>query len=118
LFCPAMGGAGRTRADPCLFRAAASAADRLFLTRLKLPAVRKCRRLPILSAPLLILIQERAMFSFRKKLEIPSAERALPGRAEPIQTADKHFVSGRALQGPYPDGMERAVFGLGCFWGA
>ena len=58
------------------------------------------------------------MFSFRKKLEMPAAETALPGRADPIPTAEKHFISGRPLKGPYPDGMERAVFGLGCFWGA
>jgi peptide-methionine (S)-S-oxide reductase len=53
-----------------------------------------------------------------KKLSMPSPGEALPGRAEPIPTAEKHFVSGRALRGPYPAGMEKALFGLGCFWGA
>jgi peptide-methionine (S)-S-oxide reductase len=54
----------------------------------------------------------------RKRLEVPSPAAALPGRASPIPTAERHFVNGRPLQGPYPEGMERAVFGLGCFWGA
>jgi len=58
------------------------------------------------------------MFSFRKKLDLPSASDALPGRAAPIPTAERHHVNGRPLQGPYPEGMETAVFGLGCFWGA
>jgi peptide-methionine (S)-S-oxide reductase len=58
------------------------------------------------------------MFLFRKSLDIPSAAEALPGRATPIATAERHFVNGRPLKGPYPDGMETAVFGLGCFWGA
>ena len=58
------------------------------------------------------------MFSFKKSLDMPTADKALPGRREPIPTADKHFVSGRPLKGPYPDGLERAMFGLGCFWGA
>ena len=49
---------------------------------------------------------------------MPSKEIALPGRSEPIETAEKHFVSGRLLKGPYPDQMLIAVFGLGCFWGA
>ncbi|WP_026379349.1 peptide-methionine (S)-S-oxide reductase MsrA [Afifella pfennigii] len=53
-----------------------------------------------------------------KKTAMPSAEEALPGRAEPIATAETHFVSGRALKGPYPQGMQMALFGLGCFWGA
>jgi len=53
-----------------------------------------------------------------KKLAIPKPTEALPGRAEPITTAETHFVNGRPFKGPYPDGMEKAVFGLGCFWGA
>ncbi|WP_375459589.1 peptide-methionine (S)-S-oxide reductase MsrA [uncultured Enterovirga sp.] len=58
------------------------------------------------------------MFSlFRKKSELPSAADALPGRPNPIPTADKHHVSGQQLKGPYPEGMEQAVFGMGCFWG-
>jgi len=55
---------------------------------------------------------------FRKKSEMPSAESALPGREMPIPTAQSHFVSGRALKGPFPEGMEQVIFGLGCFWGA
>jgi peptide-methionine (S)-S-oxide reductase len=58
------------------------------------------------------------MFLFRKSLEIPSAAEALPGRATPLATAERHFVNGRPLKGPYPDGMETVVVGLGCFWGA
>jgi peptide-methionine (S)-S-oxide reductase len=58
------------------------------------------------------------MFLFRKKLDLPTPSEALPGRAAPIPTAERHFVSGRPLKGPYPDGMAKAVFGLGCFWGA
>lgn len=59
------------------------------------------------------------MFSLRRKpISIPSAEEALPGRTEPIATADTHYVNGAALKGPYPQGAEMALFGLGCFWGA
>ncbi len=58
------------------------------------------------------------MFSIRKKLQIPSAAEALPGRAEKIATAKSHFVNGRPLAPPYPDGFGRVLFGMGCFWGA
>jgi peptide-methionine (S)-S-oxide reductase len=59
------------------------------------------------------------MFSlFRKSAEMPTPATALPGRASPIPTAERHFVNGRALKGPYPEGIETAVFGFGCFWGA
>jgi peptide-methionine (S)-S-oxide reductase len=53
----------------------------------------------------------------RKTLELPTEETALPGRAQPIRTADAHFVNGYPLKGPYPEAMEEAVFAMGCFWG-
>lgn len=55
---------------------------------------------------------------FNKKTTMPTVATALPGRAEPIATAETHFVSGRPLKGPYPEGMATAYFGMGCFWGA
>jgi peptide-methionine (S)-S-oxide reductase len=58
------------------------------------------------------------MFSFRKKSEMPKPSDALPGRSKPIPTAKTHFISDRPLQGPYPQGMETVLFGMGCFWGA
>ena len=57
-------------------------------------------------------------FTKQKPLEVPAPSEALPGRTEPIDTAQFHFVNGNALKGPYPDAMETAMFGLGCFWGA
>src|ERR1700737_829964 len=58
------------------------------------------------------------MFSFKKTLAMPSAAEALPGRAAPIPTAREHFIFHRPLKPPYPDGLEQAMFGFGCFWGA
>jgi peptide-methionine (S)-S-oxide reductase len=49
---------------------------------------------------------------------MPTAEQVLPGRPAPIPTAAAHFVNGAALKPPFPEGLEEAVFGLGCFWGA
>ena len=57
------------------------------------------------------------MLGFGKPKTIPDAAAALPGRAEAIPTAETHFVNGNALKGPYPDGSEIAIFGMGCFWG-
>jgi len=57
------------------------------------------------------------MFGF-KKVAMPEASEALPGRAAPIRSASEHFVNHRPLKGPYPQGSAQAMFGLGCFWGA
>src|SRR6187401_2936964 len=58
------------------------------------------------------------MFGFKKSFDIPSKADALPGRPNPIRTASQHFVNGNPLKGPYPAGLETAIFGFGCFWGA
>jgi peptide-methionine (S)-S-oxide reductase len=58
------------------------------------------------------------MWSLRKKLEIPTPEQSLPGRAIRMRVPERHFVNGHTLAGPYPEGLEQAVFGMGCFWGA
>ncbi|KAB7740840.1 peptide-methionine (S)-S-oxide reductase MsrA [Parvibaculum sedimenti] len=58
------------------------------------------------------------MFGLRKKIEMPTPEEALKGRDFPLPTAERHFVNGSPLKGPYPAGSEMAIFGLGCFWGA
>ena len=55
----------------------------------------------------------------RKKAEMPSADRALPGRKSPaFAVPAEHFVNGHRIQPPFPAGLEQAMFGLGCFWGA
>lgn len=58
------------------------------------------------------------LFGFGKKLNLPSPEEALPGRAEPMPVPARHYVNGNPLKPPYPAGLEMAMFGLGCFWGA
>ena len=52
------------------------------------------------------------------KLELPTAAQALPGRETPMPVPDSHYVNGRPLQPPFPQGLQMAQFGLGCFWGA
>jgi peptide-methionine (S)-S-oxide reductase len=59
------------------------------------------------------------MFDFMKKMKslLPAAG-TLPGRAEKMRVPERHFINRNPLEGPFPQGMEQAVFGLGCFWGA
>jgi peptide-methionine (S)-S-oxide reductase len=59
-----------------------------------------------------------AMLFRKTKTMMPTAETALPGRSDPIPTAAEHEVFSRPLKGPYPTGTEKAMFGIGCFWGA
>jgi peptide-methionine (S)-S-oxide reductase len=58
------------------------------------------------------------LFGFGKKAAMPAPTDALPGRATPMPVPAQHFVNGHPLQGPFPAGLEMALFGLGCFWGA
>ena len=55
---------------------------------------------------------------FEKKLKVPAKETALPGRAEKMPVPAAHHVNGARLEPPFPAGVEQALFGLGCFWGA
>ncbi|GCA82267.1 peptide-methionine (S)-S-oxide reductase MsrA [Microcystis aeruginosa LEGE 11464] len=58
------------------------------------------------------------LFGFGKKVTLPTAREALPGRSEKMPVPSGHYVNGHPLQPPFPGGMESAMFGLGCFWGA
>ena len=58
-----------------------------------------------------------SLFDIRKKHALPTAEKALPGRSEPMPVPARHFVNGNPLREPFPEGLSRAVFGMGCFWG-
>lgn len=55
---------------------------------------------------------------YEKKTQMPTREQALPGRSEEMPVPQSHFVNGNPLKPPYPDSMQMAMFGLGCFWGA
>ncbi|MGH8121025.1 MAG: peptide-methionine (S)-S-oxide reductase MsrA [Gammaproteobacteria bacterium] len=58
------------------------------------------------------------MAVFSTKSRIPSPEDALPGRTESMPITNRHYVNGHPLKPPFPEGLETALFGLGCFWGA
>jgi peptide-methionine (S)-S-oxide reductase len=57
----------------------------------------------------------RFLFGEKKMVD---ATRALPGRDTAMKVPDRHFVNGNPLEGPYPEGLQQAMFGMGCFWGA
>ncbi|NND66214.1 MAG: peptide-methionine (S)-S-oxide reductase MsrA [Halioglobus sp.] len=58
-----------------------------------------------------------SLFSIRKKHALPSADTALPGRKERMPVPATHFVNGNPLEGPFPEHLSLAMFGMGCFWG-
>ena len=58
------------------------------------------------------------LFTSGKPSSLPEPDQALPGRDEPMQVPERHHVLGTRLSPPFPEGLEHAVFGLGCFWGA
>lgn len=58
------------------------------------------------------------LFGLGKKSSLPTATEALSGRSEKMRVTNRHFINGNPLQPPFPAGMQTAVFGLGCFWGA
>lgn len=55
---------------------------------------------------------------FGKKFSMPTADEAFLGRAQEIQTSDCHYINGHRLKFPFPEGLWRIMFGMGCFWGA
>jgi peptide-methionine (S)-S-oxide reductase len=58
------------------------------------------------------------MWLSNKKLRMPAPGETLPGRSQAMRVSPEHFVNGHRIVPPFPDGMQRATFGMGCFWGA
>ena len=58
------------------------------------------------------------MYAFRKKAVMPDPADVLPGRSTPLKVPENHYVNGNRIVPPFPEGLEQALFGLGCFWGA
>ncbi len=58
------------------------------------------------------------MFNYRKPVAMPAPESALPGRTEKMPVPEHHYINGHPLMPPFPAGLEQAMFGMGCFWGA
>ncbi|MFL6578835.1 MAG: peptide-methionine (S)-S-oxide reductase MsrA [Povalibacter sp.] len=58
------------------------------------------------------------MYAFRKQAVMPDPADVLPGRSTPLKVPERHYVNGNRIVPPFPDGLEQAMFGLGCFWGA
>jgi peptide-methionine (S)-S-oxide reductase len=58
-----------------------------------------------------------SLFDIRKKRSLPTADTALPGREQAMAVPERHFINGNPLQGPFPESLEYAMFGMGCFWG-
>ncbi|MGB8146386.1 MAG: peptide-methionine (S)-S-oxide reductase MsrA [Chromatiaceae bacterium] len=58
------------------------------------------------------------MFAFRRQIQLPTPGEALPGRDQVMTVTNRHWVHGRPLLPPFPEGLELALLGLGCFWGA
>ena len=55
---------------------------------------------------------------FTKKMKLPDADNALPGRSKEMSVPERHFVNGNLMKPPFPEDFEQAIFGMGCFWGA
>jgi peptide-methionine (S)-S-oxide reductase len=60
----------------------------------------------------------RTNMAYEHKLRVPTESEALPGRSIEMPVPEQHFVNGNPLKAPFPEGLQQAVFGMGCFWGA